>query len=70
MGLYGIVYGFCIFYELFHVCGLVSIFFFFLVCIWVVWVSFGFVYLGLYLLVKLGLGNGNAVEIFNFFGII
>ena len=34
------------------------------------WVSFGFVYLGLYLLVKLGLGNGNAVEIFNFFGII
>ena len=51
-------------------CLWLSLQFFFLVCIWVVWVSFGFVYLGLYLLVKLGLGNGNALEIFIFFGII
>ena len=44
--------------------------FWFCFCFWVVWVSFGFVYLDQYLLVRLGLWKGNVVEVFNFFGVI
>ena len=61
---------FVFFFFLFFVFRFVLFCFCFCFCFWVVWVSFGLVYLDQYLLVRLGLWNGNVVEVFNFFEVI